>query len=73
MKRGAVSEILDVSDSIVLGTGILWATFATHQVMREYMKHGIENHLSMTSEYVRLRLVKDGEYGNTVEGIGRGE
>ena len=60
MKRGAVSEILDVSDSRVLGTGILWATFATHQVMRDYMKHGIENHPSMASEYVRFLVANSG-------------
>ena len=60
MKQGAVSEILDVSDSKVLGTGILWATFATHQVMREYMKHGIENHPSMASEYVRFLVANSG-------------
>ena len=60
MKRGAVSEVLDVSDSKVLGTGILWATFATHQVMREYMRHGIENHPSMASEYVRFLVANSG-------------
>ena len=60
MKRGAVTEILDVSDSRVLGTGILWATFATHQVMREYMKHGIENHPSIASEYVRFLVANSG-------------
>ena len=60
MKRGAVSEILDVSDSRVLGTGILWATFATHQVMREYMKYGLENHPSMASEYVRFLVANSG-------------
>ena len=60
MKRGAVSEVLDVGDSRVLGTGILWATFATHQVMRDYMKHGIENHPSMASEYVRFLVANSG-------------
>ena len=60
MKRGAVSEVLDVSDSNVLGTGILWATFATHQVMRDYMRHGIENHPSMASEYVRFLVANSG-------------
>ena len=60
MKRGAVSEILDVSDSRVLGMGILWATFATHQVMRDYMKHGLENHPSMASEYVRFLVANSG-------------
>ena len=60
MKRGAVSEVLDVSDTRVLGTGILWATFATHQVMREYMRHGIENHPSMASEYVRFLVANSG-------------
>ena len=60
MKRGAVSEVLDVTDSRVLGTGILWATFATHQVMRDYMRHGIENHPSMASEYVRFLVANSG-------------
>ena len=60
LKRGAVREILDVSDSKVLGTGILWATFATHEVMREYMKHGIENHPSIASEYVRFLVANSG-------------
>jgi hypothetical protein len=60
MKRGAVSEVLDVSDTKVLGTGILWATLATHQVMRDYMRHGIENHPSMASEYVRFLVANSG-------------
>ena len=60
MKRGAVSEVLDVSDSKVLGSVLLWSTFATHQVMRDYLKHGIENHPSMASEYVRFLVANSG-------------
>ena len=56
--RRELSE--DVNDEKVLGTGILWATFATHQVMRDYMKHGIENHPSMASEYVRFLVANSG-------------
>ena len=52
--RGRVSEILDASDRRVLAVGVLWAVFSTHQIMREYMRYGIENHPSIASEYVRF-------------------
>ncbi len=52
--RGRVSEILDASDRRVLSVGVLWAVFSTHQIMREYMRYGIENHPSIASEYVRF-------------------
>ena len=60
MRRGVVSEVLDASDSRILGMGILWATLATHQVMRDYLKHGIENHPSMSSEHVRFLVANSG-------------
>ena len=60
LKRGMVSEILDATNSKVLSIGVLWGTFATHQVMRDYMKHGIENHPSISSEYVRFLVANAG-------------
>lgn len=60
LKRGLVSEILNASDSRVLACGVLWGTFATHEVMKEYLKHGIENHPSISSEYVRFLVANSG-------------
>ena len=59
-RRGAVSEFLDASDGRTLSLGVLWGTFATHQIMREYMQHGIENHPSISSEYVRFLVANCG-------------
>jgi len=53
-KRGIISEMLDSSDHESLGSGLIWGTFATHQVLRDYQKHGISNHPSIASEYVRF-------------------
>jgi len=53
-KRGIVAEMLDSTDHSSLGAGLLWGTFATHQVLREYQKYGIANHPSIASEYVRF-------------------
>mmetsp|Transcript_13572 Transcript_13572/g.15820 ORF Transcript_13572/g.15820 Transcript_13572/m.15820 type:complete len:203 (-) Transcript_13572:164-772(-) len=61
--RGTVGESLDVKkDGSTRSTavGILWGTLATHQVMREYMRHGIENHPSISSEYVRFLVANCG-------------
>ena len=60
LKRGMVKEVLDSENSRVLARGILWGIFATHQVMREYMTHGIENHPSISSEYVRFLVANSG-------------
>lgn len=60
LKRGPVLEMLNATDTRVLSIGALWGTFATHQVMREYMKYGIENHPSIASEYVRFLVANCG-------------
>ena len=43
-----------------MAVGVLWATLATHQVMREFMEHRIENHPSISSEYVRFLVAHSG-------------
>ena len=58
--RGRVAEHLDASEAKSMAVGVLWATLATHQVMREYMEHGIENHPSISSEYVRFLVAHSG-------------
>ena len=60
LRRGAVSEVLDATDTKVLSLGVLYGTFSTHQVMREYSKYGIENHPSVSSEYVRFLVANSG-------------
>ena len=60
LRRGAVSEVLDATDTKVLSLGVLYGTFSTHQVMREYSKYGIENHPSISSEYVRFLVANSG-------------
>lgn len=59
-RRGAVSEFLDASDARTLSLGVLWGTLSTHQIMREYMSYGIENHPSISSEYVRFLVANCG-------------
>ena len=58
--RSKVSEHLDASHKKSMGVGVLWGTLATHQVLREYMAHGIENHPSISSEYVRFLVAHCG-------------
>jgi hypothetical protein len=60
LQRGTVSEFLDASDNKTMAVGVLWGTFATHQVMREYMINGVENHPSISSEYVRFLVANCG-------------
>lgn len=58
--RGLVNEIKDAEDRKLLTTCVLWATFCTHEVMKEYSRHGIENHPSVASEYVRFLVANAG-------------
>jgi len=60
MKRGISAELLDANDHKSLGVSILWGTLGTHQTLREYQKHGIENHPSIASEYVRFLVAHSG-------------
>jgi len=54
LKRGISFELLDAKEHKALAVSVLWGTFGTHQVIRTYQEHGIENHPSMASEYVRF-------------------
>jgi len=54
LKRGISFELLDAKEHKALAVSVLWGTFGTHQVIRTYQQHGIENHPSMASEYVRF-------------------
>ena len=58
--RSKVSEHLDASHKKSMAVGVLWGTLATHQILREYMAHGIENHPSISSEYVRFLVAHCG-------------
>ena len=60
LKRGPVLEVLNAENAEVMAVGALWGTFSTHQVMREYTRHGIENHPSIASEYVRFLVANCG-------------
>jgi hypothetical protein len=58
--RGSVSEHLDASEKKAMAVNVLWATLATHQIIKEYTSHGIENHPSIASEYVRFLVANSG-------------
>ena len=59
-KRGSVSEFLDAPVAKIFSIGVLWGTLSTQQVMREYMSYGVENHPSISSEYVRFLVANCG-------------
>lgn len=59
-KRGIASELLDSDDHRSMATGILWATFATHQVMQEYLKYTFSDHPSVSGEYTRFLVANAG-------------
>ena len=54
LKRGLSFELLDAKAHKALAVSVLWGTFGTHQVLRSFQQHGIENRPSMSSEYVRF-------------------
>ena len=58
--RAQVKEFLDPTQHRAMALGCLWGTFATHMVMREYCKHGLENHPSIAAEYVRFLVANSG-------------
>ena len=58
--RDQVKEFLDPSQHKIMALGCLWGTFATHMVMKQYSKHGLENHPSIAAEYVRFLVANSG-------------
>ena len=58
--RAQVKEFLDPSQHKLMALGCLWGTFATHMVMKQYSKHGLENHPSIAAEYVRFLVANSG-------------
>ena len=62
VRRGIVHEYMDSNDHRALGVSLIWGTFATHQVIREYQSYGIENHPSIASEYVRFLVYNSGAH-----------
>ena len=58
--RAQVKEFLDPSQHQIMALGCLWGTFATHMVMKQYSKHGLENHPSIAAEYVRFLVANSG-------------
>ena len=59
-KRGIATEMLDSDDHRSMAISILWATFATHQVMREYMKYTFSDHPSISGECTRFLVANAG-------------
>ena len=59
-KRGAAMESMDSEDRRSMARGVLWATFATHQIMREYQKHNFADHPSIAGEYTRFLVANAG-------------
>jgi len=59
-KRGIATEMLDADDHRSLAVGILWATFGTHMVMRDYLKHDFADHPSISGEFTRFLVANAG-------------
>ena len=49
-----VREAMNTHSRDEMASVVLWRTFQTHQMMKEYMQYGIENHPSISSEYVKF-------------------
>ena len=59
-KRGIVNEMLDSNDHRLMAKNVLWATFATHQVMKSYLKASFSDHPSVSGEYTRFLIAHAG-------------
>ena len=59
-KRGIATEMLDSADHRSMTIGILWATFSTHHVMREYMRYSFADHPNIAGEYTRFLVANAG-------------
>jgi len=59
-KRGIATEMLDADDHRSLAVGILWGTFGTHMIMREYLKHDFADHPSISGEFTRFLVANAG-------------
>ena len=51
-----------------MAAAVLVGTFQTHRVMEEYMKYGIDNHTSISSEYVKFLMTNSSSRGETSGG-----
>ena len=61
-KRGVSTELLDAADHRSMSIGILWAAFATHRIMREYLKHSFAHRSSIGGEYTRFLVANAGNF-----------
>ena len=59
-KRGIATEMLDADNHKSLAVGILWSTFGTHMVMREYLKFDFADHPSISGEFTRFLVANAG-------------
>ena len=59
-KRGIATEMLDADDHKSLAVGILWSTFGTHMVMRDYLKFDFADHPSISGEFTRFLVANAG-------------
>ena len=59
-KRGIATELFDSVNHRAMCIGSLWATFSTHQVMRDYLRLSFENHPSISAEYTRFLVAHAG-------------
>ena len=57
---------MDTDQHKYLATDALWATLRTIGVMQEYLRHGIENHPAISSQYVRY-LVANSPLGAVIK------
>jgi len=62
---------MDTHSRAKMAGAALWDNFRTHIMMEEYMRFGIENHPSISSEYVKFLITnsvtKDQEEGGLEE------
>jgi len=56
---------MDAHSREELVAAVLWGAFQTHKVMEEYTRYGIENHPSISSEYVKFLVTNSSSRDET--------
>ena len=62
--KSFVREAMDIHSREEIAGAVLWGIFETHRMIDEYMKFGIENHPSISSEYVNFLVPNSGGKGH---------
>ena len=68
--RSFVREIMDTHSREEMVGVVLWGNFEIYRMMDEYMRFGMKNHPSISSEYVKFLVINSGGRG---QGDGGGD